>query len=135
MSQEKRARLKELRQKLANLSSEDRERLTKHGLIATVEGRTLSLQNTLLLYMQTPGVLGGNGCQLPSVVGGYRQWLKAGKHVRKGEHGRTIFFPVGDKDEDGEITEAHIFYTATVFDIAQVEDNGKEPEDVSICSQ
>jgi len=123
MTQEKRTQLKELRQKLANLSAEQRDQLASHGLVATVEGRTLSLQNTMLLYMQTPDVFGGNGCRLPTVIGGFRQWLKAGKHVRKGEHGKTIFIPIGEKDKDGDITGVSTFYTATVFDITQVEDN------------
>jgi len=128
LTQERRTQLKELRQKLANLSPEQRQQLTAQGLIATVEGRTLSPQNTMLLYMQTPGIFGGNGCQLPTIIGGYRQWLRAGKHVRKGEHGKTIFIPIGEKGEDGEITEVSKFYTATVFDITQVEDNEEKGE-------
>jgi hypothetical protein len=41
--------------------------------------------------------------------------------VRKGEHGFIIWFPVGQKDEEGETVNAETFYMATVFDISQVE--------------
>ena len=109
---ERKDRIKELQQRLTNLTEAERKTLQDKGIIATIEGRSLSLHNTLLLYLQfTP--------RTPSIVGGYRQWRKAGRQVNKGEHGAVIFFPVGDKDDDGEIIEAQAFYTAIVFDIAQ----------------
>ena len=116
MSTEHKQKLQALRDKLANLSPEQKQALTARGLIATVDGRVLSLHNTLLVYLQ------GNGIT-PSVVGGYQQWLKAGKQVNRGEHGMTIWFPVGERDsESGDIISADRFYTANVFDISQVSD-------------
>ena len=116
MTTERKARVKELRTRLANLSEAEKQALTSRGLIATVEGRTLSLHNTILVYLQANG-------HLPSIVGGYQQWKKAGKQVRKGEHGFIIWFPVGTKDKDtGDLIDSpDTFYTATVFDISQVE--------------
>lgn len=115
MTTEKKTRIKQLRERLANLSDQDKEALISRGLIATVEGRTLSLHNTLLVYLQC-------NSQAPTVVGGYQQWKRAGKQVKKGEHGFIIWFPVGSKDEDtGDILHAETFLTATVFDISQVE--------------
>lgn len=111
---ERKQRIKELRTKLANLTPAEREKLTVRGLIATVEGRALSFHNTMLVYLQSNGAA-------PTVVGGYKQWRKAGKQVRRGEHGYIIWFPVGEKTEDGDIIDAQTFYTATVFDISQVE--------------
>lgn len=116
MTTERKERTQQLRQRLANLSDQDKEALTSRGLIATVEGRTLSLHNTLLVYIQSNGTI-------PTVVGGYQQWKRAGKQVKKGEHGYIIWFPVGQKDEEtGDIMAAETFYTATVFDISQVEE-------------
>ena len=109
---ERKDRINELRQRLANLTEAERKTLQDKGIIATIEGRPLSLHNTLLLYLQFTR-------RIPSIVGGYRQWRKAGRQVNKGEHGAIIFFPVGDKDDDGEIIEAQAFYTAIVFDITQ----------------
>jgi len=109
------ARISELRRRLAGLTEAERKAFTDRGIIATVEGRTLSLHNTFMVYIQCNG-------QTPSVVGGYQQWRKAGRQVVKGQHGYTILFPVGDKDKDtGDIDEARTFYAGTIFDIAQTE--------------
>jgi len=127
MTPEKRTQLKDLRKKLANLPPEARTELESRALIATVEGRVLSAHNTIMLYFQA-----GMSGRTPSVVGGYQQWRKAGKQVKRGEHGYTIFFPVGPKAEDSEDSDAvtaETFHTATVFDISQVEE--KEMAEVS----
>jgi len=113
METQHRQRIKQLRQKLANLTEQEKQALISRGIIATIEGRQLSSYNTLLVYLQSDG-------QTPTVVGGYKQWRKAGKQVNKGEHGYMIWFPVGTKDETGDIISAERFFTATVFDISQV---------------
>ena len=116
MTPEKRQQLKELRQKLANLTPEQKAALTARGLIATIEGRVLSLHNTWMVYLQSNG-------QWPTVVGGYQQWKKAGRQVSKGQHGYSILFPAGEKDkETGDILEATAYYSGTVFGISQTEE-------------
>ena len=104
---------KALRSRLANLTPVERQALAARGLIMTVEGRTLSYHNTMLLYLQSE--------KMPTVVGGYRQWRAAGRQVQKGQHGMTIWFPAGSKDDNGDVVDAAKFYTATVFDIGQTE--------------
>ena len=112
---DKKARISELRRKLAGLTPDERQAFTDRGIIATVEGRTLSLHNTFMVYLQCNG-------QTPSVVGGYQQWKRAGRQVMKGQHGFTILFPAGEKDkETGDILHANRFYAATIFDISQTE--------------
>jgi len=111
----KQERMKALRERLANLGEDERKALLDRGLVATVEGRVLSMHNTLMVYLQSSD-------RIPTVVGGYRQWLKAGKQVQKGAHGMIIWFPAGEKNEDDDIVEASHFYTTTVFDISQVAD-------------
>jgi len=113
MSIERQERIKQLRHKLSNLTDQEKQALISRGIISTVEGRQLSLYNTLLVYLQCNG-------HTPTVVGGYQQWRRVGKQVNKGEHGFMIWFPVGAKDDTGDIIEADRFYTATVFDISQV---------------
>lgn len=108
---EKKARIKAIREKLANLSPDQRQEIASKGIVQTVEGRQLSLHNTILLQIQANGKA--------SVVGGYQQWRTAGKQVRKGEHGYTIWFPSAKKTEDGE--EKTVFFAGTVFDISQVD--------------
>jgi antirestriction protein ArdC len=57
----------------------------------------------------------------PTVVGGFKQWLKAGRSVRQGEHGAIILYPVGPKDQEGNLEDPERFFSATVFDISQTE--------------
>lgn len=117
---ERKEKIKRLRDKLSSLTEQDRQVLAARGLIATVEGHILSLHNTILLYLQSNGTS-------PTIVGGYQQWKRAGKQVKRGEHGYMIWFPVGAKDKDtGDIISAETFYTATVFDISQTESIEKE---------
>jgi len=117
MTTERKARLKELREQLSKLTPEQRQGLADRGIIATIEGRQLSLHNTILVYLQSNG-------QTPTIVGGYQQWKRAGRHVSKGQHGMMIWFPVGEKNKDtGELVGGpETFYTATVFDIGQTEE-------------
>ena len=117
MTDDKKQKVAELRKQLANMTKEQKDAIAAKGLIVTVEGRVLSLHNTIMLYLQSPH-------NTPTVVGGYNQWLRAGKQVKKGEHGYTILFPAGNKDADGTITATH-FFTGTVFDISQVSDVNK----------
>lgn len=103
-------KIKILSEKLKNLSEEEQNIfIQKHG-IKTVEGRTLSRRNQLLISLQLDEF---------SIVGGFHQWRKAGRKVKKGEHGALILFPVGEKDNDGNIENASKFYSAVVFDVSQ----------------
>lgn len=112
---ERTRKVNELRKRLSNLSDAEKQALISRGIIATVEGRTLSLHNTILIYMQTDG-------RVPSVVGGYKQWKRAGRQVSKGQHGMLIWFPIGTKDEEtGDVLSAEYYQVATVFDISQTE--------------
>lgn len=117
---EKRRRFRELVKRVAAMKPEQRlELCSKAAAVLTCEGRALSLTNTLLCIMQNPAV---------SVVGGFRQWIRAGRCVRKGEHGLTIWIPLSARKTDGTAPELigeepaedlTRFGTATVFDIVQ----------------
>ena len=87
--------------------------------IVTVEGRALSPFNCCLLAMQAPSV---------TMVGGFRQWINAGRAVRKGEHGMSIWVPKMPKDdpnrqgdESSSADEVH-FLLGTVFDVSQTDE-------------
>ncbi|MEW6509176.1 MAG: ArdC family protein [Bacteroidota bacterium] len=109
---EKMAKIKAIREKILSLSDQEREALSAIS-IPTIEGRFLSMHNVMMIIFQFPFN--------PTVVGGYKQWLKAGRSVRKGEHGAVILYPVGPKDDDGNLEDAERFFSATVFDISQTE--------------
>jgi len=117
--QEKSAKIKAIREKILSLSDQEREALSAIS-IPTIEGRFLSVHNVLMIVSQFPF--------MPTVVGGFKQWMKAGRSVKKGEHGAVILFPVGPKDDQGNLEDAEKFYSATVFDISQTESLSGEPE-------
>lgn len=117
----KRERFKQLVKQIAAMSDTDRARIaTNAGTVLTCEGKALSPINTCLLFLQCPNV---------SMVGGFRQWLRQGRCVRKGQHGSTIWIPLGARGGDigadlsgQESVESMRFGTATVFDISQTEE-------------
>ena len=87
-------------------------------------GSRYSLGNTLLIAMQRPDA---------TSVAGYGAWRKAGRQVRKGEHGIAILAPLGapphrrqhrhdagDTDERGR-SGVFGFKSVAVFDISQTD--------------
>ena len=115
--QEKKVRIKQIRSALALMSEDQRQALADKFGIVTAEGHLLTPYNQCFLVAQSPINF--------TVVGGFRQWKKAGRIVRKGEHGFLILVPSKQKDDDSnnEISsdEDVKFYSATVFDISQTE--------------
>lgn len=104
------------------------ELANKLGLV-TCEGHALSLGNTMLIALQRPNA---------TILGGFRQWIKHGRAVRKGEHGCMIWVPTGgrknDTPLDGSASNSAVadgapesesdtrFIIGTVFDISQTEE-------------
>ena len=95
-----------------------------HGLATTIEGHVLSPTNQMLIAYQSIGQ------QSATVVGGFHQWLKAGRCVTKGQHGYAIWVPIGKKDKaNGTNTDKPAsnddkagFILGTVFDISQTQE-------------
>ncbi len=112
---ERKAKFRALVKQVADMQPLERDALAAKMLgVLTVEGRSLSIRNTILIALQMPGA---------TIVGGFRQWIAAGRCVRKGEHGAAILVPCGKKGKDGEQTDTEgdsvFFVTGTVFDIGQ----------------
>ena len=114
----KRERFRALVKQVAAMPDEQRAQLVRQaGAIVTCEGHALSPVNSMLCLMQIPGV---------SMVGGFRQWLRAGRCVCKGQHGASIWVPVGERKADESATDAPAndgdkpgFVIGTVFDVSQ----------------
>jgi len=109
-----------LRKMLSEMSEDQRQALAEKFGIVTVEGHPLTPYNQCFLIAQAPINF--------TIIGGYQQWRKAGRTVRKDEHGFLIFVPSKLKnDENSEKVDDFIldedvrFYSATVFDITQTE--------------
>lgn len=94
--------------------------------VVNCDGHALSMRNTLLIALQ----IGSSA----TIVGGFRQWIKQGRVVRKGEHGASILVPCTPKKDEnkqeGEESNSRTFFTSgTVFDISQtqaIEVSGEE---------
>lgn len=119
LRQEKKEKIIRIRKTLSELSEEQRQAIADKYGIVTVEGHLLTPHNQCFLVAQSEINF--------TVVGGFQQWRKAGRSVRKGEHGFLIFVPSKQKETENpvdnflESDEDIKFYTATVFDISQTD--------------
>ena len=120
---ERRAKFREMWKQVAKMPELERVQLSNKLGFVNVEGHAFSLANMMLLAVQAPA---------GSVFGGFRQWIKQGRAVRKGEHGAMIWVPIGNKaaesttsaagiNEEIESAERH-FIIGTVFDISQTDE-------------
>ena len=128
-AEERRNRFRALARQIASMSPEARAELAARINPVTVEGRPLSVYNACLLASQLAAV---------TLVGGFRQWRRAGRHVRKGEHGLALWIPRAAPKEapeaDGEAEPGEVrFLIGTVFDVSQTDpdDGAGEAEEAS----
>ena len=109
---ERRDKFYGLAKSIAAMTDEQRSAMAaKMPVVVTVEGHPLSGHNTLLIAAQ--------GGENVTMVGGFHQWIKAGRCVCKGEHGYMIWIPKRDKAAEGEEEGELGFITGTVFDVSQ----------------
>ena len=115
--QEKKEKIICIRKTLSEMTEEQRQAAADKFGIVTVEGHLLTPHNQCFLVAQSEVNF--------TIVGGFQQWKKAGRIVRKGEHGFLIFVPSktkqGDNSEMISDEEDVHFFTATMFDISQTE--------------
>lgn len=121
---ERRAKFKALWKQVADTPEVDRIKATAHLGLVTCDGHSLSLCNSMLVVLQ---------CPTATVLGGFRQWLKHGRAVKKGEHGAMVWIPTGQRKEqsvdasvqpvngESEVTRQG-FIIGTLFDIGQTEE-------------
>jgi hypothetical protein len=112
---ERREKFKKIAKQISALTPEQRQAMAARCWPTTVEGPPLSVTNACLVGLQMPGA---------TLVGGFRQWIKAGRAVRKGEHGISIWIPGGaPKSDDLEAGDTDIrFLMGTVFDVSQTQE-------------
>ena len=93
--QEKKEKIIRIRKTLSEMTEEQRQAVADKFGIVTVEGHLLTSHNQCFLVAQSEINF--------SIVGGFQQWKKAGRIVRKGERGFLIFVPSKTKQENSEI--------------------------------
>jgi hypothetical protein len=125
--QEKKEKIIRIRKTLSEMTEEQRQAIADKFGIVTVEGHLLTPHNQCFLVAQSEinfSIVGGFQ-HLPRLASGKAGWKKAGRIVRKDEHGFLIFVPSKAKQENNsdmisDEEDVH-FFTATVFDISQTE--------------
>jgi antirestriction factor ArdC-like protein len=118
---ERREKMRKLARNVASMTPDQQSAIFSAHPAVTIEGRALSIFNTCFLVSQFESV---------SIVGGFNQWRKAGRIVRKGEHGLAIWIPIKRAEDpekhEGEISSADLesprFTLATVFDVSQTDE-------------
>lgn len=115
-AKERREQIKKLCHVVKALTPEKRVLLASRFGIRNPEGRELSTFNQCLLIHQSEKV---------SIVGGFQQWRKLGRTVKKGARALAIWVPIGSKSEtdsaEPEGDEDTRFILGNVFDISQTE--------------
>ena len=109
----KKAKMKELQEIIKAMSPEQRQAIAEKLGATTIEGRVLSPVNQCLVYTQFPTA---------TVLGGYQQWQRAGKQVKKGSQGISIWIPTKKKAETEDGEEKTRFFLISMFDISQTEE-------------
>lgn len=123
-SQARRDQFKALWKQVADMPEDERIAQANKLGIVSCEGHGLSMKNQLLIAFQNPAA---------TVVGGFRQWMKMGRVVSKGQHGLMIWVPTAGKSNEPSATSTAEpvaiteggnelkFLIGTVFDISQTE--------------
>jgi len=118
-AEKKRNAFRELFNLVKNLTPEERSKYSEIAPILTIEGHVLSGTNQILIAMQF---------QDATIVGGFRQWRKANRTVKKGETAISIWIPSKKSTEDDETTDDEVkFFMGNVFDITQTTQKDKTP--------
>jgi hypothetical protein len=111
---------------ISNMTDEQKAVWLARAPILTMDCKALSGKNHMLVAMQ---------CEAATMVGGFRQWLAAGRAVRKGQAAIYIFAPCGNRKADssapssadpgapeGEAAESVRFLLVPVFDVSQTDE-------------
>ena len=125
----RRAKFKALWKQVAAMPEIERQLMANKCGLVTCDGHPLSGGNTYLVILQCPGA---------TVLGGFKQWQKHGRSVRKGEHGAMIWVPCGGRKNDSPLDGSNSvsavtdgqptgesdsrFIVGTIFDISQTEE-------------
>lgn len=120
-------KMKAIAAQVAKMTEDERAAIAERMPVVTIAGHVISARNTVLLAMQQESPV--------TIIGGFRQWLEAGRVVRKGEKAAYILRPVtrktegaqdgaGDAGAGGEDV-SRFFIQVPMFDVSQT--NPMEP--------
>lgn len=99
---------------LRGISEDQKCSIIKGVSIKNTEGKDISVNNALLLLKQTKE----RNMENPTVIGGFNQWKKQNRIVKKGQKALNIFAPQKGLDENAKPK----MYIVSVFDVSQTEE-------------
>lgn len=119
----KKAKMRALAKVIGEMTDAQRLHIIQTQPIVSIEGHAYSPQNQCMIALQMP---------FATVLGGFQQWITAGRSVKKGEHGACIWIPIGRGPKGEDSTPASEpsesadgerpgFTLGTVFDISQTQ--------------
>ena len=116
MASESAARARRIAAQVGRMGDTQRAELAaKMPGVANPQGHTLSMTNTIGLMLQC-------GRTDLTIVAGFRQWIKAGRSVVKGERSiGCILVPCATKGETPESADRVWFRCVPVFDVSQTD--------------
>lgn len=117
-------KIKAFASQISTMTEQERADIAARMPVLTIAGHVISARNTVLLSMQST--------EPHTIIGGFRQWIEAGRCVRKGEKAAYILRPVIRKGKEGKEDEsnadkdsedgARFFVSVPMFDVAQTEE-------------
>ncbi|MBU0472919.1 MAG: hypothetical protein KKF62_02015 [Bacteroidetes bacterium] len=120
MEDAKKQKIQAIYQSVKDLTLEQKDFLSKNLIVKNPEGHFLSCHNCIMLERQAAMY---NPNISFSVVGGFQQWQKHNRQVKKGESGFYIAIPSKKENEqNSENNEEVFFFFKAVFDISQTEE-------------
>jgi hypothetical protein len=122
-----RAAVKQIAARIRAMSEADRINFANKYGLRHVDGHELSIKNQCLILFQNPHA---------TVCGGFGAWIKAGRCVRKGEHGVLHWVPLKRKRGDDDTGAAETddgerpgFILAPTFDVSQTKELGAKDDE------
>ena len=119
MTDQKKQKIQAIYQSVKDLTPEQKESIILSMLVKNPEGHLLSGNNMLLLNRQA--AIYNPNIDF-SVVGGFKQWQKHNRKVKKGESGFYIAIPSKKQEQQSENEDEIFFFFKAVFDISQTEE-------------
>jgi len=124
----KKQKIKAIYQSVKDLTPEQKDFLSKNLIVKNPEGHFLSCHNCIMLERQAAMY---NPNISFSVVGGFQQWQKHNRKIKKGESGFFIAIPSKKQDEQSENNDEVFFFFKAVFDISQTEPIHQMAEEIT----
>lgn len=114
-------KMKAIAAQVAKMTEAERAAIAERMPVVTIAGHVISARNTVLLAMQQENPV--------TIIGGFRQWMEAGRVVRKGEKAAYILRPVVRKGEAapdgasdaGADSVDRFFIQVPMFDVSQTD--------------